>query len=164
MKEIKLTQGKVAVVDDCDYEELSKHKWLAQKNGNTFYAERGVRVDGKKTNIKMHRQILGLTKGDGKVIDHVNHNGLDNQRHNLRVCTNTENNCNQQTRSNPKSSKFKGVSRNKGKGKWRAYIKVNQKNIHLGRFTSELEAAKAYNLAAVWHFGPFAHLNPLQSD
>jgi hypothetical protein len=154
MREIELTQGKVALVDDCDYELLNEHKWSAAKSGKTFYA---VRVDGKKTTIHMHRLIIGLVKGDGIKVDHKNHNGLDNQRENIRVCTNTENNRNQQTQGRVKSSQYKGVY--KSANKWCAKIVVTRKNIHLGRFSCELEAAEAYDLNALKLFGEFAKLN-----
>jgi hypothetical protein len=158
MKEIELTQGYKAIVDDADYDELNKFKWYASKYRNTFYALRATYTDGKHI-IKMHRQILGLTKGDGKLADHINHNGLDNQRFNLRVCTQTENNCNQQLQTRSKSSRFKGVSWDKANNKWFAKIKVNKTITFLGRFTSETEAAKTYDAAAIKYHGEFACLN-----
>lgn len=90
MREIPLTQGKVALIDDEDYEELSQYKWTAHHRAkNTWYAVRyvGKRVDGKRVgvHIQMHRVITNCP--DGLVVDHINHNGLDNRKENLRTVT-----------------------------------------------------------------------------
>jgi len=155
MKLLKLTKGKQTLIDDCDYEQVSKFKWrvLHRKYSKNYYV---VRNHG---GIILHREILGLTKGDGKEVDHINHNGLDNRRINLRVCTHKENEHNQYTQNRLKSSKFKGVDWHKNTQKFRARIKFNSKKIHLGFFFSEIEAAKAYDEAAVKYFGEFAYLN-----
>jgi len=159
MKEIKLTQGKVAVVDDADYRWLNKFKWYAYKNRNTFYAARSIRLpDGKWTTIIMHREILGMGLGDRREVDHRNHNGLDNQWDNLRICTCAQNQYNQVPQRN-RSSAFKGVYWRKDCNKWRAKIQINCRRIHLGNFESEIEAARAYDKAAVNHFGEFAYTN-----
>lgn len=157
MKQIELTQGKVALVDDADYEELSKHNWFAHKSRNTFYAERKV---SKNTHIKMHRQLLGLESGDGKKTDHQNHNGLDNRHCNIRICTQQQNHRNLLPLKR-KSSKYKGVSWFKLRKKWRVRITVNKKVKHLGYFNHEQLAALVYNLAAKKYFGNFAFLNKI---
>ena len=155
MEEIKLSQGKVALVDDEDYEYLNQWKWCAAKCGNTFYAVRAVSADGGQTIMRMHWEVM-----KAKGIDHIDRDGLNNQRSNLRLCTNSENHMN--TRKCPnKSSIYKGVSFLKNAGKWRASIMINGKTIDLGLFVYEVDAARAYNLKAIKLFGDFANLNIL---
>lgn len=157
MKEIPLTQGKVTFVDDADYEELSKWKWYAENNGHNWYAVRKYyRIPGT-SKIPMHRQILGLPIRTPHV-DHINHDGLDNRRENLRVCTEQQNHQNRSKR-NGTSSKFKGVYWNKQTQKWRAQIKAGKNRLSLGLHDSEEDAARAYDKAAQEHFGEFACLN-----
>jgi len=157
MKEIKLTQGKFALVDNDMFEELNQFKWCAAKDGNTFYAVRNIYNNRKRKTIRMHRQILGLI--DSKIqCDHKNHEGLDNQKSNLRSCTIAENQRNQRPRIGC-SSKYKGVYFNKLCKKWMAYIKVENKSTTIGLFTNEIEAAKAYDKAAKVHHKEFAYTN-----
>lgn len=155
MKEIDLTRGQVALVDDEDFEYLNQFKWCVQKGKNTLYAVRNNYNNGKSATQYMHGAIL-----NGKGIDHIDHNGLNNQRSNLRLCSQSENSMNTQKYAN-KSSSFKGVSFHKLSGKWRAYIMINGKETHLGYFTSEIEAAKAYNTKAIALFCEFANLNKI---
>jgi hypothetical protein len=160
MKEIPLTQGKAALVDDADFEELNKYKWYAHFDGRRFYANRNEQLGTNHwTKVLMHRQILGLTKGDGIYVDHVNHDGLNNCRKNLRTCTNAENTRNRRTSEHPKSSQHKGVHWAKRDKKWRAQIQINGVKLHIGDFSSEDEAAHAYNAIALQYFGEFACLN-----
>ena len=151
MKQIPLTQGQVALVDDADYDWLNESKWCAVKdrNGN-FYATRGY--------IQMHRQILGLGYGDKRQGDHQNHNTVDNRRSNVRICTNQQNAMNRKKRQNT-SSKFKGVTWNKYHKKWYAAIRIDGKKKHLGCFVTEELAALAYDKAAIREYGEFSHLN-----
>ena len=159
MKEIQLSQGKVALVDDEDYEWLNKHKWSATKCRNTFYAVRHIRLpNGKQRTIQMHRVILGLESGDKRQGDHRYNNGLDNRRDKLRICTCSQNHQNGNSHRGG-SSAFKGVSWRKDSHKWRSYIQVERCRINLGLFTSEVEAAKVYDQAARKYFGRFANLN-----
>lgn len=109
--------------------------------------------------IYMHREILGLKKEDGIYSDHIDYNGLNNRRCNLRKCTNVENIRHQRCQTRNKSSKFKGVCWNKQEEKWQAYIYYNEKLVHLGRFNNEIEAAEAYDKKAIELFGEFASLN-----
>lgn len=161
MKKIDISTKKYpntfALVDDIDYIELAKYNWHAQKsNKGAIYAQRTFLVNGKQKLLKMHIAILGSI--DGMQIDHRNGDGLDNQRHNIRHCTHTENQRNRKLNSNSTSG-YKGVSWCKRSSKWRAHITHNSKLIHLGLFTCIIKAAKAYNEAAKDRFGEFARLN-----
>jgi len=157
MKEIKLTQGKVAIIDDVDYAELSKYKWYARLEGKVYYAQRGVKKsNGKRTIQRMHRFLMNPSVGIG--VDHIDGNGLNNQRSNLRLCNQSEN-CRNQRAVRGGSSKYKGVDWFKLLNKWRAKIYVNHKSVHLGVFASEEDAASAYNNTAVKYFGEFAKPN-----
>lgn len=157
MKEIKLTQGKVALVDDEDYDELMKHKWCAHKMGNNYYADRGIYINGKHYTILMHRQILGITEYSIQV-DHINMNGLDNRRCNIRTCSASQNFMNQKSYKNS-SSKYKGVCWRNDSKKWRARIRLNKKAYNIGTFENEIDAAKAYDEFAKKMFGEFARTN-----
>jgi hypothetical protein len=156
-REIPLTQGQVALVDEADYEWLSQWKWCAQYMASVkgFYAVRGVKKDGKCTSIPMHRFILGLQKGDKLQADHVNRDTLDNRRSNLRSCTRSENNQNKSAQSN-NSSGFKGVCFDKRKGKWKAEIKTQGKRMFLGYRDNPKDAHALYVAAAYEHHGSFA--------
>lgn len=160
MKRINLTQNKVAIVDDQDYDWLSRRKWYAHKGTHGYYAVRNSKkCEGKKHLIRMHRAIMGLQYGDKQEIDHINHNGLDNRRCNLRVCTHRQNGYNQTSKTG--SSKYKGVSWYKPYKKWESYIDTNGKRQKLGYFDNEIDAAKAYNDKAKELFGEFACLNKI---
>lgn len=163
MMQIPLTQGLFALVDDSDYEELSEHLWYAHyqprcADDETYYA---MRESAKDTTIYMHRVILdapSLVR-----VDHKNKNGLDNQRDNLRLCTNSQNQANKSKQNGVYSSSYKGVSWVGRVAKWRAYIVINNKQYHLGYFSLESSAAFAYNDAALNSFGEFALLNEIVS-
>lgn len=158
MKEIPLTQEQVAIVDDEDYEELSKHKWQAhwEPSAHTFYAVRSVKAGGKQTIVRMHHLILGVSPK--QMVDHIDHDGLHNWRENIRPCNKQQNAANMR-RQAASSSQYKGVHWNRSKRKWQAYIVPNGKQRHLGYFTSEECAARAYDVAARECFGSFAFLN-----
>ena len=160
MKEIQLTQGKVALVDDEDYEWLSKWKWCVTKlNGKVKdVARRTCCSDGEWRTLRLHRLIMGLQFGDKRLTDHVNRNPLDNRRENLRICTNAQNAWN---RGKQKSniSGYKGVSFHKPTKKWRAIIASNNKEYRLGSFVEIGDAAMVYNEAALRHHGEFAYQN-----
>jgi hypothetical protein len=151
-KLIPLSQGKFAIVDPRDYDQLSQYKWTAAKSPNTFYAVRSVQ--GRQ--IRMHRLITSAPKG--LVVDHINHNGLDNRKSNLRLCTRSENARNQRPQTNC-SSKYKGVCWHKNQKRWLARVYSNGVTYHLGSFKSEIKAAKAYDKKAGELFGQYAHLN-----
>ena len=160
MKRIKLTQGKYAVVDDADYAWLNQWKWTAAKylNGNFYAVRYSPMKKGKHYQISMARLILGLERGDKRQADHIYHNTLDNRRDNLRLCTIQQNHMNQKP-SLKSSSRFKGVGWHKMAKKWKASIKISGKSKHLGNFTKEENAARAYDTAAIKEFGEFACLN-----
>ena len=149
MKEICLTQGLITLVDDEDYEYLSQWKWYPKKRGNTCYAWASM---DRKT-ILMHRFILDTPKGI--FTDHIDFNGLNNQRNNLRFCTAIQNNAHREKWGT--KSKYKGV--NPFGKRYRAQICIKGKPTHLGYFNTEEEAALKYNEFAVIVQGEFAVLN-----
>ena len=153
-KQISLTQGKVALVDDNDYEWLMGWSWCFDGR----YAVRGENRNGR---FYMHRQIMGATHGE--VTDHINQNKLDNHRCNLRLVTQAQNGMNRLGNANH-TSRYKGVHLDQQTGMWRAQIKVGEKRLQLGRFANEVDAALAYNKSAVEHYGEFARLNITEKD
>jgi hypothetical protein len=165
MKEIKLSkQGTkykgmyVALVDDEDYEKMDNIGWCVLVwKGKPAYARR--RIDGKET--RMHRFLMGVTDTNVQV-DHINGNGLDNRKCNLRIATNAQNQMN--VRKNPKRSKgsiYKGVCGSLNRKKWKAFCTINRVRYMLGTFTNEKDAARAYNKFAKETFGEFARLNEI---
>lgn len=158
MKEILLSQGKVAVVDDEDYEWLSQWKWSATKNKKrkTWYAVRGEGKRPFRRLILMHRQIMSA---QGSVqVDHRDLDGLHNWRRNLRVCTNSENNRNKGLQKNSTTG-YKGVSWHKQSGKYQSKIQANGKHYRLGLYNNPVDAALAYDRAAAKMHGEYAKLN-----
>lgn len=156
MKEIKLTQGKIALVDDEDYERLNRYKWYARMNGHTWYAMRSICINGKQTTILMHREIMNAP--EGVQVDHIDSNGLDNRKEILRLCTNQENGFNRDAQKNNKLG-IKGVRWDKRRNKFYARIKLNGKEIHLGSFNVMGDADSAYRIAEEKYFGEFARHN-----
>lgn len=159
MKEIPLTQGKVALVDDRDYDALmSLGPWCAYKSRHTWYAVRAFRDrNGKLCQWGMHAVLLG-TRGTKIVVDHCNGNGLDNRRANLRRAT-REQNARNTTKPIRGASRFHGVSLTRQRKNWRAQIRIDGKRVHLGEFKTEELAARAYDEASRKHHGEFARLN-----
>lgn len=156
MKEITLTQGKVALVDDDVFEYLNQWKWHYQKVEKTGYA---IRSEGPKHHqrfILMHRVIMN-TPSDQEV-DHADHEGCNNQRYNMRNCTHASNMQNR-TKQIGNTSGYKGVYFYKRDKKWVASISLNDNIVYLGRFTTPEDAARAYDKAALEHYGEFALLN-----
>jgi hypothetical protein len=159
MKEIILTQGKVALVDDEDYDFLMQWKWYAlHSHKDIYYARRNryFTVDGvrKHTVVFMARAIMNPPAN--MQVDHIDHNPLNNQKSNLRICCYLENNRNASKRINA-STQYKGVLH--VGNRIRAYIGINNKNKHLGSFKTEEDAARAYDKKAKELFGEFANLN-----
>jgi hypothetical protein len=167
---IELTQGKVAKIDDQDA-DLSNVKWYARRDGRNscWYANRvGPRDNGKQHTISMHRVILermiGRSIKKGEETDHINHDGLDNRRANLRLATLTENRRNTRTLTISKLSRFKGVTLDNKSKKWVSRITVNGRTHALGYFDSEESAAKAYDDAAKKMFQSFCCPNFAEED
>lgn len=157
MKEIPLTQGQVALVDDEDFEWLSQWKWCASRGATTFYAVRSTsRKTPPKRRIWMHRAIMGVTD-IAMEVDHINGEGLDNRRANLRTATHQQNSWNVR-RPRDNWSGFKGITRTP-QHRWAAGIVVRGKGIHLGNYDTPDDAARAYDGAARHYFGEFARLN-----
>lgn len=158
MREIALTQGYVTLVDDEDYEELIKHKWLVDSGRYAARKAPHPLHEGKTYLSYMHREILGLQFGDSRKADHRDGNGLDNRRSNLRVATHSQNMWNTKTpRHN--TSGLKGVSWDRVNEKWIAQIRVDKKPIWLGRHDSAEDAHRAYCAAALKYFGEFARVS-----
>ena len=155
MKTIPLSQGKIALVDDGDYEGLMKHKWSATNHGHTFYAIRHERVDGKQVSILMHRQILGCNRG--QQVDHRDRDGLNNTRANIRPCSASQNHMN--TMWGRGKSGYRGVIWDKRGGVWVVRVKLNGRQKNIGYFDDAASAARAFDVAAVEHYGEFAILN-----
>lgn len=155
MKEIPLTKGFVALVDDADYERLNQWKWYASLScRGKFYARRNIILEnGKRGGIYMHKQIVG---NDCEEVDHKDGNSMNNQRANLRPCLMCKNRQNMSL-SRRNTSGFKGVT--KFREKWRARIVVDKEEKRLGVFNSAIEAAIAYNDAALKYHGEFSNLN-----
>lgn len=153
MKFINLSKNKVAVVSDKDYNRVKKHKWsFAKRHGNEYAIN---------NDILLHRFILGCAKGDGRIIDHKNGDGLNCMRGNLREATKLLNNRNK--KANKKTSIYKGVYLTKKKNRWATCINVKYKKIYLGSFpntpSGELLAARTYDRAAKLYYGKFGNLN-----
>ncbi len=157
MKQIKLSQGKFALVDDEDYDSLSENKWCAIRayDGKRVYSMRTQTKPIRKV-ILMHREIL--SPPSGLMVDHVDGDGLNNQRSNLRVCTNAENQWNR-GKSVFNSTGFKGVTYHKRSGVYQAQIRYMGKSIYIGSFETPEEAAEAYDNYAVNLHGDFSVTN-----
>ena len=154
MKEIKLTQGKVALVDDEDYEMFGSLKWCVHRNKKILYAKRRKPNTKEFITVFLHREIMSIESG--MYVDHIDGNGLNCQKSNLRVCTKSQNGANFSGRG---ASKYRGVSLTKSTGRWSASIAPNGKGKHIGFFNTEENAAIAYNIFAEKHYGEFATYN-----
>ena len=150
MKTIKLTKEQVTLVDSPDFKKLSRYKWFVSSHG---YA---IRDDERRKRIYMHRFIMDAPSG--MVIDHINGNGLDNRRENLRICTQGQNTINAR-KIKVKTSIYKGVYFSKVCNRWVAQIGLNWKRKYLGLYDDEKSAAIAYDKVARETFGVFANTN-----
>ena len=155
MKKIPLTQNQFALVDNEDFERINSVKWYAARMRNGFYAMRSRPKTGDRL---MHREILKCPKG--MVVDHINHNTLDNRKKNLRICT-PQNNQHHQNVGKANRSGYKGVYLHSRGTRYVAQIKLNRKMLYLGTFDTAIEGARAYNTAAKLHHKQFAVLNKI---
>lgn len=151
---ISLTRGLVAIVDDADYAAaVAGGSWSARPDGRTFYAARGKRVGDKQSTETLHQFLTGWPE-----TDHINGDGLDNRRANLRPASHALNCANQRLRVN-NASGFKGVHLVVRSGRWRAQLGKDGARVHLGCYETAEEAARAYDVAALAAWGEFARLN-----
>lgn len=165
MREIALSLGYVAKVDDADYDRLSVHKWHARVKKRHVYAVRNNQRGLSPRTIRMHREILA--PAGGVMVDHKNGDSLDNRRENLRAATPGDNQANRRvvlSQHGCKGISYHGYTQNKGKrwtrrSPWKAVITVDYRAISLGYFKSLAEAAAAYDVAARKYFGEFAATN-----
>jgi len=160
---IQLTQGYRGLIDDEWEIYLSAYRWFAVRKGDLVYAACFIRPNGRKRRrIYLHRMILSVELSSRDVVDHRNHDGLDNREANLRICSQKQNSWNSRPRRRKGGSRFRGVSYIAGKRdplKWRARLKSGGGDRHLGYFRTEREAAEAYNVEAKKVFGEYACLN-----
>ncbi len=164
MKKIPLTQGKVAVVDDEDYDWLIEWKWSYADYPNCGAFRNQLKGESEDISLKMHRAIWERHNGpipEDLLINFIDGNGLNNKKQNLRLATWSQSQWNQKPRTGC-TSQYKGVAWQDTK--WRSKIKLNGKQIHLGYFDDEKEAARTYNKAALTYFGEFAQLNEIEKD
>jgi len=160
MKEIQLTMGKIAVVDEEDYELLSQYKWHTCKAAkrDVWYAITNIKTENGIRRISMHRFIMKVEER-GSIVDHKDGDGLNNIKNNLRCCTPSQNNANRKISRTKTTSKYLGVYHRRKTNKCIASIRVKGKSYYLGTFKDEISAAKAYDAAAKIHHGEFANLN-----
>jgi len=153
--------GNISVlIDDEDYEKIKDYTWFATKKNNDFYITHSMRSEyNLRSSIRLHRIIMNCPKN--KMVDHINHDTLDNRKCNLRICTHSENIRNSRKRKNT-SSIYKGVRFHKRDKKWIASITLNKNNLCLGYFNNEKLAGIAYNEAAIKYHGEFASLNDIE--
>jgi len=156
MKIIHLTQGKQTIVDDEDYDRLSAFSWCLTPGKHTHYASRGTRIGGIYKRVLMHREILLVP--EGKFVDHIDRDGLNNTKENLRICTPSENARNSKIPIT-NTSGYIGVSFDRRDRLWYSYINVNDKKIHIGTFKNPIDAALTRDKKAREIHGDFAHLN-----
>jgi hypothetical protein len=152
MKQIHLASGHVALIDDDDLERVSLYKWRAQPHPTTVY----VVAHGKPKGLRLHRFVMNAP--DGVIVDHINGNGLDCRKNNLRFATYSQNSQNSQRRRHS-LSQYKGITWVPARQRWVAQIWINNRRERLGIFTNEIDAAKTYDAAALFYFGEFARVN-----
>lgn len=169
MKEIRLTRGCVALVDDEDYARLSRFNWFARfsSRSRTFYAARNTGgeeniFDIKRRTVFMHHVVIGWEREPDTEVDHKNGNGLDNRKENLRIVSMNQNQWNATLRTDNKTG-MKGVSLHAGSA-FIARIRKGGRETHIGSYATIDEAGHAYNKAAVRLHGEFARLNPVGTD
>jgi hypothetical protein len=157
-RRIDLGEGEWTILDAVDYYRFGSLKWTINGNGRKFYATRFVKIGpGKTKTLRLHREIMQAPKD--LLVDHKNGDGLDNRRTNLRLATRSQNMYNKPKTKSKTSSRFIGVSFDKGRRKWETRIYYQKRKIWLGRFDDEIDAARAYDKAALEYHKEFARLN-----
>lgn len=160
---IPLTKDCFALIDESDFSIVGPFKWhvTSRQNRAQQYATRTIGRRDTEVRIYMHNAILNPS--DGLLVDHINGNGLDNRRCNLRLCTRSQNCAN--SRNRPSLSGYRGVTFSKSTNKWVAQINKDNRKYCLGYFEDKVRAAITYDEAAVRFFGPFAKLNfPVEGE
>lgn len=158
----KLFVKAYAKIDDDDFELVNKYRWNLDSNG--YVVTVIIADNNKKTRLPMHRLIMNMREDEKDIdVDHINHDRTDNRKENLRRATRSQNNMNNSVRKN-KISKYKGVMFDKYRNKWKVRIKVDGKEIAIGRFNNEIEAARAYDIYAEKYFGEFANTNKIDES
>lgn len=152
MKVIDLGCGMKSIIDDADFNLVSKYKWCPRWSARAKQHYASAPVNGAR--VDMHRFLMDSPKG--MCIDHINHDGLDNRRENLRICTNAENSRNRRGANRNSKSGIRGVYFHKQAKTWFAEVRVNGKKVYLGSFKTPDEAAKVMPAALKKHFGSFA--------
>ena len=154
---ISLTQGQETIIDLADWDLVKDYRWYAHWEDNTFYVLTNVySAYTVQQKIRLHRLLLAAPKG--VLVDHVDRNGLNNRRNNIRLVTSLENRCHSVGQKGSRSA-YKGVTWNKQSRKWQSGIMLHGQSRHLGLFNDELDAAEAYDEAAIELFGEYALLN-----
>lgn len=154
MKYIPITRNAVVIVDDEDYERINSRKWELNPEGRGYALRKGNKKRGEPRSVQMHREVLNAPPGT--VVDHINGNGLDNRKCNLRIADTQKNSFNKRKAVGNYTSKYKGVFKRSGCDTWTARIKFNDRHIELGgSYKSEEYAAAIYNFAARVMFGEF---------
>lgn len=164
MKTIELTKGQVAIVDDEDFDAINRFAWHSsyRPDSKSYYAARSLPRGENPRRMYMHRQILNAKPGEE--VDHINRNPLDNRRDNLRIVASAPNKWNRAILSKHNTSGYAGVTWDRNRQKWAAYISHENKKVGLGRFQNKHDAARAYNRACIRYRGPFAVLNKIDDE
>lgn len=161
MKSIELSQGRFAQVDDCDFELFNRFSWFLSVPGrspNLAYAVRKIRLpSGGYSKVLLHREIMG--NPIGQEVDHIDHDGLNNQRTNLRLASPSQNQANSRHHADAYHSRYKGVTKHKKTGLWQVSCQKDKKRHYLCGFADEDTAGRAYDQLAYRLHGDFSNPN-----